>query len=467
MRDGWEIGKRQIKIDARRWRRTLDPQLVQIGRDLGLPGGCAFRAELHNMLVYGPGQFFAPHQDSEKADGMIGTLVVALPSVFKGGALVIEHHDEKVSYRGSPERLSFVAFYADCHHEVRPVTHGYRVVLTYNLFLEGGTDVRRPVVGKPLEAMVRSVRAYFETPGPERQWRPPEGPPDRLVYLLDHQYTQKGLSWQALKNGDAARAALIRQVAAQLDCEVALALADVHESWSCEDDGQELVQRLVKSLWSSIEKEIRSLRAQPPSSTTIKALLAKNKPIVGLLATAVIAQDAGVQKSIVDELTTVKGHPLRCGVHLLRTTHAGGSSGKLHALGLDILHADCTRTLIRLLATPVRTANDWSIAMPLHCRCALCKKLASFLVAGDQRQLDWPLANDKRAHVHQTIDGHELPVTHQTRRTGRPYTLVLCKTKTLFAREATERKEWASDLAWLNNTARAFAPVPQRSSRRA
>ena len=180
VRDGWEIGKRQIKIDARRWRRTLDPQLVQIGRDLGLPGGCAFRAELHNMLVYGPGQFFAPHQDSEKADGMIGTLVVALPSVFKGGALVIEHHDEKVSYRGSPERLSFVAFYADCHHEVRPVTHGYRVVLTYNLFLEGGTDVRRPVVGKPLEAMVRSVRAYFETPGPERQWRPPEGPPDRL-----------------------------------------------------------------------------------------------------------------------------------------------------------------------------------------------------------------------------------------------------------------------------------------------
>ena len=56
------------------------------------------------------------------------------------------------------------------------------------------------------------------------------------MYLLDHEYTQKGLSWQALKNGDAVRAALLRDVAERLDCEVVLALADVHEIWSCEDD---------------------------------------------------------------------------------------------------------------------------------------------------------------------------------------------------------------------------------------
>jgi hypothetical protein len=56
------------------------------------------------------------------------------------------------------------------------------------------------------------------------------------VYLLDHEYTQAGLSWQGLKNGDAPRAALLREVAERLDCEVVLALADVHETWSCEDD---------------------------------------------------------------------------------------------------------------------------------------------------------------------------------------------------------------------------------------
>lgn len=62
---------------------------------------------------------------------MIGTLVVLLPSKSKGGSLVIEHHDEKVSYRGSADRLALVAFYADCHHAVLPVTTGYRAALTY------------------------------------------------------------------------------------------------------------------------------------------------------------------------------------------------------------------------------------------------------------------------------------------------------------------------------------------------
>src|SRR5437868_8629371 len=43
------------------------------------------------------------------------------------------------SYRSSKESLTFVAFYADCRHHVRPVTSGYRIVLTYNLLLKGDT----------------------------------------------------------------------------------------------------------------------------------------------------------------------------------------------------------------------------------------------------------------------------------------------------------------------------------------
>ena len=37
--------------------------------------------------------------------------------------------------------------------------------------------------------------------------------------------------------------------------------------------------------------------------------------------------------------------------------------------------------------------------------------------------------------MHSRIDAAELPVTHVTRRQGRPYTLVLAKTDALFARE--------------------------------
>src|SRR5437879_2471964 len=89
------------------------------------------------MLVYGAGQFFVPHQDSEEADAMVGSLVVTLPSSFKGGALVVRHAGMSATYRSPKKSLSLVAFYADCRHEVRPVTSGYRVTLTYNLFLQG------------------------------------------------------------------------------------------------------------------------------------------------------------------------------------------------------------------------------------------------------------------------------------------------------------------------------------------
>jgi hypothetical protein len=84
VRDTWEVPRSRVKIDKRRWNRTLQPVLDRLGHDLGLPSGRTLRAELHSMLVYAPGQFFVEHQDSEKDDAMVGSLVVGLPSTFKG-----------------------------------------------------------------------------------------------------------------------------------------------------------------------------------------------------------------------------------------------------------------------------------------------------------------------------------------------------------------------------------------------
>jgi hypothetical protein len=103
VRDTWEIPAKRLRIDERRWAKTLAPRLDRIRRDLGLPQRCRLRAELHNLLIYERGQFFAPpHQDSEKAQDMLGTLVVILPSRFTGGELVIEHQGEQETVRGSP-----------------------------------------------------------------------------------------------------------------------------------------------------------------------------------------------------------------------------------------------------------------------------------------------------------------------------------------------------------------------------
>lgn len=54
--------------------------------------------------------------------------------------------------------------------------------------------------------------------------------------------------------------------------------------------------------------------------------------------------------------------------------------------------------------------------------------------------------------MHSGIDMAELPVDHQTRRQGRPYTLVLTKTEKLFTRERATRRQAGADLTWLAST---------------
>ncbi len=64
----------------------------------------------------------------------------------------------------------------------------------------------------------------------------------------------------------------------------------------------------------------------------------------------------------------------------------------------------------------------------------LCAKLAAVLADPNRSRLEWPLAKVRRQHVHRRLDDHELPVRHETRRTGSPYSLVLIKKPELFER---------------------------------
>ena len=158
---------------------------------------------------------------------------MTLPSAFTGGALVVTHGGQRAAYRSAKNALSFVAFYADCRHELRPVKSGYRIVLTYNHMLDGGT-APVPAPGT-VDAVSRCLEAHFTTPPAPPRWLAdaPTHPPSRLVYLLDHEYTERGLSWSRLKGSDARRAAVLREAASRTGCDAVLALADVHETWSC------------------------------------------------------------------------------------------------------------------------------------------------------------------------------------------------------------------------------------------
>jgi 2OG-Fe(II) oxygenase superfamily len=717
VRDTWEVPLERVRIERERWDRTLLPMVEALGQDLGLPEGRSLRAELHSMLVYEPGQFFLPHQDSEKGDGMVATLVVQLPTASRGGALVVRHRGQEVKHLGAPKSLACFAFYADCRHEVLAAKSGYRITLTYNLLLgpgEGGEAQADPAT---TAALAPHLRAYFETPLPPR-WagtaaETEREPPNRLVYLLDHEYTERGLSWNQLKGHDAPRAASLLAAAEQAGCEAALALAEIHETWQClesdwegpfasrgswdfdEDDDEEdeddlepgpaetyeltdlidgelvlttwlapgeakpvsialraeadevctstptvqlepyetdhegymgnygntvdrwyrraavvlwpwerafvvraeasaawaleELERLVGSgqrttalthvaslpaFWrESVAEETRSRFAaralqvaadldDPEAAASLlapfsvsrfrsgsaKAWVAVTKrygeawvrdlvaawaaptlrrledeleeeeldeeesetgeglaPLatlctalrkvdgtVGQMVACLLAEEAWPRLER-DILAAPKaGPPSRCAwafdrclaplVALVRALAAAGAPGEALvarlggegsaellplqvkllravaaldslpaqlAAGLETIRGRALESLRARLANPARNPDDWSLALAPGCACDLCQKLGTFLGDRTSQTLEWPLAEQGRRHVHQRIDHQELPVRHETRRSGRPYTLLLTKLPQLHKTEASERKAWQADLKWL------------------
>lgn len=710
VRDTWEIAKSRISIDQSRWMKTLAPRLDRIRSELGLPTQCRLKAQLHNLLVYAPGQFFAPHQDTEKVNDMIGTLTVSLPSHFTGGTISIEHHGTKMRMGGSESRLTFVAFYADCRHEVLPIKQGYRVVLTYNLIVEGNATVAAAPTAD-IKDLAHAVQEFFTLPIQPR-WDgdlSARHPPDRLVYLLDHEYTQGGLQWNRLKSADAQRAAALRTVARNLDCEIFLALADVHETWSCEeeytgyarygdrfdgedDDGDESedeeptgelsdlnqtellesdvelrhwlgtggrweavaarvdaaelcftkpsaelepfesehegymgnygntvehwYHRAAVVLWPrertfvirakaspqwGIAEVAKAQRARDPAAaiamaqrlapfwphavrriekpalfdTTLKvaaklgdpsvaatllqpfaltaltpkaalrltdlldaygldwcrtllqnwaseedhalpqtrfswmestlailcrALCVRDspagrelggwilteqlrwlleasrqirqhaaakdvtremvslcKPILRVIESSRATQQPDLSSRVIAFLTTDAAElPVQVPIGLLRNAKEHHASSTLRNWGLRPVHAHCSRTVTARLNMPTRANNDWSIQARIRCSCRLCETLTQYLRSPDKVRFEWPLNKDQRLHIHRTIDGYDLPVTHTTRRTGRPFTLVLEKTAAVFKRDAAERESLQRELEWLKKTAASF-----------
>ena len=72
---------------------------------------------------------------------MFGSLVVVFPTAHEGGQFVLRHGEKEWTldftdkFETSTEpSVCFVAFFGDIEHEVLPVTSGYRVTLTYNLY---------------------------------------------------------------------------------------------------------------------------------------------------------------------------------------------------------------------------------------------------------------------------------------------------------------------------------------------
>jgi len=122
----------------------LDMMLTQIKIDLDLETDIV--AEPYSINIYQKGGKFAKHKDTPRGDGMLGTLLVCLPTWFTGGEMSVSLgiHTKKffcnsgASAAPLPNQVKWCAFFSDIDHEVHTVKEGLRVTAAFLLKRSAG-----------------------------------------------------------------------------------------------------------------------------------------------------------------------------------------------------------------------------------------------------------------------------------------------------------------------------------------
>ncbi|MEA2742942.1 MAG: hypothetical protein QOG25_1313 [Acetobacteraceae bacterium] len=241
VRRTWQIAAGRVRMQSKYWPKTLQTIVARVAEGLGIDD--QIDAELYKLLIYDEGSFFVPHRDTEKSPGMFATLVLALPSVSSGGELIVRHKDREARLdlnREEPSDVAFAAFYADCVHEVLPISSGYRLVLVYNLLRRGaGRLPEAPNYDNEVEAVASLLKDWAEEPRPsgEAPAENNEPEPEKLIYPLEHAYTPAELGFGTLKGADAGTAQVVVAAAERAGCDVHLALVSIEESGSAVQTG--------------------------------------------------------------------------------------------------------------------------------------------------------------------------------------------------------------------------------------
>jgi hypothetical protein len=161
---------------------------------------------------------------------MFGTLVVQLPSDYSGGQLVVSHggNDKVFDFSGIKGCTNFhyAAFYADCQHELKKVTKGYRLCLIYNLIYSGPGSLPAPIEDALVVSQLTRSMQLWNDEASQRK-----GPP-MMAYILEHKYCEASLSFKGLKNIDRAVGDVLAKACQETNFDLYLAHVSRMEMWS-------------------------------------------------------------------------------------------------------------------------------------------------------------------------------------------------------------------------------------------
>lgn len=226
VRSAWEIDASEITFTNPEWKQFIASIIEKVKPDLGIEKH-SVSANLYKLLIYEEGGFFLAHKDSEKEKGMFGTLIIGLPSKHTGGELCVrfDGREEIVDFSepSSQYKIPYAAFYADCEHEIKPITSGYRVCLVYNLVqAKSNEKIQLSHLGGHIERLVKVIKTCEEDKDIPK------------IVLLGHQYTPSNFTMQALKLNDRPKAEALLQAAENAGFYAKLGLVTSYQSGELE-----------------------------------------------------------------------------------------------------------------------------------------------------------------------------------------------------------------------------------------
>mmetsp|Transcript_44251 Transcript_44251/g.107009 ORF Transcript_44251/g.107009 Transcript_44251/m.107009 type:complete len:817 (+) Transcript_44251:2878-5328(+) len=217
VRKAWQIDATNISFDEgdvnKPWKKALKVVTqfcVESLCSANLLQHSQVDANLYKMLVYDTGGHFQKHVDAEKEPGMFATMVIQLPSKHDGGQLNVYHGKESRTFdfsNRSDDSFFVSSFFADCEHELLPVTAGYRVCLVYNLVMSTSQigNVALPSANAA-DSEIRLMRRMARQLESDKKLSHVQG------YFLEHKYTQTNLNFRNLKGRDKSVADTLRGV---------------------------------------------------------------------------------------------------------------------------------------------------------------------------------------------------------------------------------------------------------------
>lgn len=171
---------------------------------------------------------------------MFATVIVILPSAYEGGHLIVSHASVTKTIDFSSDSAistAVLGWYTDVKHEVKPITSGYRLALSYNLIHTTPKTELCPSLPTPgnetrlLTNIFRKWRKYLDHYEPIDE--------NVAAYILDHEYSRMNMKGGAtfLKGADAHNFALIRPVAESFGFILGFASLEHHVKGCADDDG--------------------------------------------------------------------------------------------------------------------------------------------------------------------------------------------------------------------------------------